>query len=239
LLIDISRQWLVPGRLFSVWNQSTTGLSTVAENHFTLNGTSPSKCRETSQADGFFSMAANGVEAYMAFELATAIEGGIPILGGLYATALGHGVVRVSRSLPSALMQKTLKWLGPAVVLFGIFTGWQAHLHAGHPPAEEIVRQINNRLTFPIKVDETTRATGIQGKGDDITYDYSVAAPLSGLGGRDEVQRRLEQQWLSTACKSKDFQTFFRGGYTLHMRYSFEGAPEAILVSIPPRACGY
>jgi hypothetical protein len=178
----------------------------------------------------------------MAIEWTTVIEGGIPILGGLYATALGHGIVRLSTSLPSPVVQKRLallRSLGPAVVLFGVFTAWQVHLHAVHPPAEEIVRQINSRVSFPIKVDEMTRAVGVEGKGDDITYDYSVAAPLTQFGGRDEAQRRLEQQWLSTACKSKDFQKLFRGGYTLHMRYSFEGAAEAILISIPPRSCGY
>jgi hypothetical protein len=178
----------------------------------------------------------------MAIEWTTMIEGGIPILGGLYATALGHGIVRLSASPPSPLLQKRLallRALGPAVVLFGIFTAWQTHLHAAHPPAEEIVRQINSRVNFPIKVDEMTRAVGVEGKGDDITYDYSVAAPLTQFGGRDEAQRKLAQQWLSTACKGKDFQRLFRGGYTLHMRYSFEGTPEAILVSIPPRSCGY
>ena len=36
--------------------------------------------------------------AYVPAELPTIIEGGIPILGGLYATALGYGVVDASQS---------------------------------------------------------------------------------------------------------------------------------------------
>jgi hypothetical protein len=178
----------------------------------------------------------------MQIEWPTVIEGGIPILGGLYATALGYGVVRISTSLPSARRQKflaRLKWLGPAVVLFGIFTAWQTHGHVVHPPAEEIARQVAGRLTFPMKVDEVTQAIGVGGKGDVITYDYAIAASLADTGGREQVQHRLEQQWLSAACKSKDFQTFFRGGYTLQMRYSFRGSPEQVLVSIAPRSCGY
>jgi hypothetical protein len=162
----------------------------------------------------------------MAMEWTTLIEGGIPILGGLYATALGYGVIRLSRSLPSPLVQKALvrlRWLGPVVVLFGVFTAWQTHLRAAHPPAEEIVRQINIRLRFPVKVDEMTRAVGVQGQGDEITYDYSVAASLANLGGREQVRSRLEQQWVSAACKTKDFQMLLRGGYTVQMRYSFEG----------------
>ena len=178
----------------------------------------------------------------MSMELPTIIEGGIPVLGGLYATALGHGVIRLSRSLPSPFVQKVLlrfRWLGPALVCFGVFTAWQTHLHVNHPPAEEIVRQITARLSFPVKVDDMTRAVGVQGKGDEITYNYSIAAPLANLGGRQQVQGKLEQQWLSAACKTKDFQTLLRRGYTVQMRYSFQGSPEEILVSIPPRACGY
>ena len=30
-----------------------------------------------------------------------------------------------------------------------------------------------------------------------------------------------------------------RRGYTMRMRYSFQGSPEQVLVSIPPRSCGY
>ena len=104
---------------------------------------------------------------------------------------------------------------------------------------EEIVRQISARLSFPVKVDEITRAVDVRGKGDEITYDYSIAAPLTDLGGRQQVQGKLEQQWLTAACKTKDFQTLLRGGYTVQMRYSFQGSAEEILVSIPPRACGY
>jgi hypothetical protein len=175
-------------------------------------------------------------------EWPTVIEGGIPILGGLYATALGYGVIRISWSLPSAFLQKTLarlRWLGPFVVLFGVFTAWKTHLHVVHPPAEEIARQVSGRLRFPVKVDEMTQAVGVDGKGDDIIYVLSIARSLTDLGGREQVQHRLEQQWLATACRNKDFQTFFRRGYTVQMRYSFEGSPEQILISIPPRSCGY
>ena len=74
----------------------------------------------------------------MSLEWPTIMEAGIPILGGLYATALGYGVIRLSRSLPSPLVQKILvrlRWLGPDAVRFGVFTAWQTHLHVNHPPA--------------------------------------------------------------------------------------------------------
>lgn len=178
----------------------------------------------------------------MPMEWTTVIEGGIPILGGLYATALGYGAIRASRSLPNPLLQKSLtqfRWLGPMVVLFGIFTAWQAHLHASRPPAEEIARQIAGRLSFPVKVDDMTRAVGVEGQGDAITYRYSVSASLTALGGREQVYHRLEQHLLGAGCKTKDTQKLLRAGYTLQARYSFQGSPEEILISVPPRSCGY
>jgi hypothetical protein len=178
----------------------------------------------------------------MAVEWPTIIEGGIPILGGLYATALGYGLIGSSPSPASALKQRLLarfKWLGPAVILFGIFTAWQTHLHFIHPSAEEIVRQMAARMSFPAKVDDLTQAVGVEGKGDDIIYRYSVAASLTDLGGRERVQRALEQQLRSAACRTKDSQKLLRAGYTVQARYSFKGSPEEILISLPPRSCGY
>ena len=178
----------------------------------------------------------------MQIEWATVIEGGIPILGGLYATALGYGVIGGSPSAVSPIKQKFLarfKWLGPAIVLFGIFTAWQTHLHMVHPPAEELARQITARVSFPTKVDELTQAIGVEGKGDDIIYRYSIAATLTDLGGREKVQRGLEQQLRSTVCKTKDSQTLLRAGYTVQARYSFKGSLEEVLISLPPRSCGY
>jgi hypothetical protein len=178
----------------------------------------------------------------MAIEWPTIIEGGIPILGGLYATALGYGVIGASPSPPSALRQRLLarfKWLGPAVVLFGVFTAWQAHLHFIHPPAEEIVRQMAARMSFPAKVDDLTQAVGVEGKGDDLIYHYSIAASLAELGGRERMQRGLEQQLRTAVCKTKDTQMLLRAGYTVQARYSFKGSPEEVLVSLPPRSCDH
>jgi hypothetical protein len=178
----------------------------------------------------------------MAMEWPTIIEGGIPILGGLYATALGYGVIGGSQFPPNSLKQTFLsrfKWLGPAVVLFGVFTAWQTHAHVRRPSGEELARQISARLSFPVKVDKITQEVGVEGKGDDLIYRYSIAASLADLGGRDRVQHGLDHQLQSAACRTKDFQTLLRSGYTVYARYSFEGSPEEILVSVAPRFCGY
>jgi hypothetical protein len=93
-------------------------------------------------------------------------------------------------------------------------------------------------LAFPSKVDEITEAVGVEGKGDDLIYRYSIAASLTDLGGRERLQRALEQQLRSAVCKTKDSQKLLRAGYTVQARYSFKGSPEEILISLPPWSCG-
>jgi hypothetical protein len=112
-------------------------------------------------------------------------------------------------------------------------------LHLAHPSADQVAQQIAGRLSFPVKVDDTTKLAGVQGKADDIIYDYSVAKSLAELGGRERVRGTLEQYWLSNACKSKDFQTILRGGYTVQMRYSFKESTDEIVIPIDSHSCGY
>jgi len=179
-------------------------------------------------------------ETDMAVEWITVIEGGIPILGGLYATALGYGLVHTSRAMPNPQAQKTMRlfrWLGPLVVLFGIFTAWQTHAHLNHPPAEQLAQEIRRRMTFPVKVDAITQATGVEGKGNTLIYEYSIAASLQQLGGRERVQQELEEQGRKAVCAAPDSLKLLRHGYTLERHYTFHPSAD-VLVTTLAKSCG-
>jgi len=177
----------------------------------------------------------------MAIEWTTVIEGGIPLLGGLYATALGYGLVHTSRAMPNRQTQKTIRlfrWLGPLVVLFGIFTAWQTHAHLNHPPAEQLAQGIRSRMTFPVRVDAITQATGVEGRGDTLIYDYSIAASLQQLGGRERVQQELEGQGRKAICAAPDSLKLLRHGYTLERHYTFQASADDVLVTVSAKSCG-
>jgi hypothetical protein len=159
----------------------------------------------------------------MAIEWTTVIEGGIPLLGGLYATALGYGLVHTSRAMPNRQTQKTIRlfrWLGPLVVLFGIFTAWQTHAHLNHPPAEQLAQGIRSRMTFPVRVDAITQATGVEGRGDTLIYDYSIAASLQQLGGEGtsaaRTRRTGAQSYLRCARFPETAAAWLHAGKALH-----------------------
>jgi len=171
-------------------------------------------------------------------EWPTVIEGGIPILGGLYATALGYGVIRLG-TLPGRLAQTLLprlKWLGPFVVVFGVFTAWQTHIHVAHPPAAEVARQIASRLTFPLRVDPMTTLDSVRGSENTIVYHLSISTPLQDLGGRSVVQAKLEQQWRGLACTNHDVQKILSTGYSLRIEYSLPATSSPIVIPVLPVA---
>lgn len=173
----------------------------------------------------------------MEIEWPVVVEGGIPILGGLFATALGNGVIRLGTLPPNVTqMLQKLKWLGPLVIAFGVYTAWQTHLQVVHPPAEELARQMASRLTFPHRVDAMTTLEGIQASKDAIIYHYAVTTPLADLGGLTAVQGKLEQNWRGLACTNHDLRKLLGAGYSLQMEYTFPAASQ-IVIAVPAASC--
>ncbi len=178
----------------------------------------------------------------MAIEWVTLVEGGIPILGGLYATALGYSAPSRSQVDPSPKIVKIrnrFRWLGPLVVLFGCFVAWQAHVQATHPSAEVIAQQVRSRMKFPVRLDDVTQLVAVEGKGDSLIYQAQLALRMSDLGGKEPAKQTLENHVLKTACASKDYETILRRGYSIEVHYSFPDSAEGVIVSISPRTCGY
>lgn len=174
----------------------------------------------------------------MEIEWPVVVEGGLPILAGLYATALGNGVLRLGtlrRGLELTLLPR-FKWLGPFLIAFGVFTAWQAHIRWVHPPAAEVARQIASRYTFPHRIDSITTLDGVEGSENALVYHFSVATPLPDLGGRSVVQAKLEQQWRGAACTNHDLRKILTAGYSLQIEYTFPAVSSQIVIPVAPVA---
>lgn len=175
----------------------------------------------------------------MTIEWLTLIEGGIPVLGGLYATALGFGRLG-QHSVGSGLNQKlrnSMRWLGPLVVAFGLFTGWQTHQRLAHPPASELARSIAARLSLPARVDEITSLDAVDGAGNTITYHSSINATLRNEEERAHMKQLLEQQLHTFACRSPDVAKLVSAGYIIEWRYRVTGSGEEFASAVDEKAC--
>ena len=93
-------------------------------------------------------------------------------------------------------------------------------------------------MTFPVKVDAITQATGVEGKGNTLIYEYSIAASLQQLGGRERVQQELEEQERKSVCTAPDSLKLLRRGYTLARHYTFRAPADDLLVTVSVNSCG-
>ena len=63
-------------------------------------------------------------------------DGGIPLFGGIYATLLAYGVIGKTPGESPRFdawrerYGRSLKWLGPALILFGVVQIISAYMHA-------------------------------------------------------------------------------------------------------------
>jgi hypothetical protein len=178
-------------------------------------------------------------------EWSAVIEGTIPILAGLYATALGYGWV-TTPSVRAKAFVPHFKWMGPFLVFFGVFLGWQdaelekrarSHKLAVQLPAEQIATDISKRLALPAKVDEVTRMDAVDGSGDVLTYRLTILTEIKSAESLKQMRTALEDQRISK-CKDPNIQKLLKAGYVVEMKYSFLGTSENALISFSTRSCG-
>lgn len=105
------------------------------------------------------------------------------------------------------------------------------------PPAEELARQITAARKFPITVDEMSRLDSVQGRGDTLTYNYTIVALPESREERLELSQRVKDGIDARACSTPDFAKLLAGGYTVALNYSFGAPDEDVHVRVTPRRC--
>jgi len=175
----------------------------------------------------------------MVIDWAAVVDGGIPVLAGIYGMGLGYGFIRSASINRKPGLVVNFKWLGPLLIAFGIFLGFKTHAHNMHPSAREIAEAIASRVKLPKKIDNITILDAIDGKQDMIIYRFRITAPVQRFGGHLNAEHKLKDLILGKACSDTNFKEILKNGYSLEMRYKLEADPEDVLISVPPKLCGY
>jgi hypothetical protein len=159
----------------------------------------------------------------------------------MYSTAVAYGMaVGPKRSSgPAARLIPHFKWMGPALILFGVILGWQGYVRAGPPPADELARQISAKLSLPVQADEVTRLDAVQGQANVISFRYTLLATPESLDSVANIRSKLQEQGEAIACTNADFTKFLKNGYSIELHYTFLESPENVSVLLAPELCGY
>lgn len=167
------------------------------------------------------------------------VDGGIPILAGMYATAVAYGFA-VGPKPQAGFAAKLLphfKWIGPALILFGFLLGWQGYSRGAHPSAEQIAQGISARLSPPVQIDEVTRLDAVMGQDDVISLHYTILAPLKTADSLASIRSKLRDTGYAAACANPDFKKFLDGGYSIELRYAFLESSETVSILVAPDSC--
>jgi hypothetical protein len=157
----------------------------------------------------------------------------------MYATAVAYrGAVGSPRAVGiGAKLIPHFKWMGPALILFGLFLGWQGHVRAAHRSAESLANEIGGKLTLPLRIDEVTRLDAIQGHADVLSFHYTILAPLQTPEALSNIKAKLQARGPASACANADLAKFLNAGYSLELRYSFLESAETASVLLPAGSC--
>jgi len=166
------------------------------------------------------------------------VDGGIPILGGMLGTLYGYGVLRTGNQ--GTKLTRSLRWLGPAVSLFGVWllvSDLRTLAAASEKDLAAVEAEINKRA--PMMVDDVTRLDGVKATNGELAYYLTITNRGADEPGWAEFQQAMSQQLLSHACSRPDYTRFLSEGIALRMVYRSKEQGEVATVVIPPSHCGY
>lgn len=160
------------------------------------------------------------------------MEALIPLCGGIYGTLLGFQRIKAWNLNPSAaVLVAQLRWLGPLVIVFGLWLLWQAFVDK-RPNVEEIVRGMRQKVTLPIIVDETTTLDAFDSEGRRIIYRMTVTAPPKAEADRVALVAAMRQLLRSQGCENANYQLLLRQDIELEFVYTIaDKAYPGILVT--------
>ena len=148
------------------------------------------------------------------------LEALIPLCGGIYGTLLGFKRIRPQHLNPMATaVVAKLRWLGPLVIVFGLWLLWQAFVDK-RPNVEEIVRGMRQKITLPVAVDEITRLDAFDNEGQRIIYRMTITKPPQTETERDALIAAMRQLLRSQGCRNENYQHLFRQDIALEIVYT-------------------
>lgn len=153
------------------------------------------------------------------------LEALIPLCGGIYGTLLGFKRIKPRHlNLGATALVAQLRWLGPLVIVFGLWLLWQA-FGDQRPNVEEIVRGMRQKVTLPVAVDEITRLDAFDNEGQRIIYRMTITSPPQTEAERDVLLAAMRQHLKAQGCRNENYQRLLAQGITLEFVYTIEDTP--------------
>lgn len=148
------------------------------------------------------------------------LEALIPLSAGIYGTLLGFKCIKPRNLNPgAAALVAQLRWLGPLVVVFGLWLLWQASIDT-RPNVGEIVQGMRQKISLPVAIDETTRLDAFDSEGQRIIYRLTITKPPQTEAERDALIAAMRRLLRSQGCENENYQLLLRQDIAVEIVYT-------------------
>lgn len=163
--------------------------------------------------------------------LATVMEALIPLCGGAYATLLSYRIIRRPTIDPKkGVFLDQLKWLGPLVIVFGVWQLVQGVVERPRLTARDIVAGMRQKMKLPVAVDEVTRLDGVDAEGQRIIYRLTITTPVPTQSERDAFIARMRERLKSQICSDESRRRLLNQDISLSFVYTVGDKPYPSIV---------
>lgn len=157
----------------------------------------------------------------------------VAFVGGGAWLLLSFGKLPLPAYLKSGWGKKMLPWIGPLMILFGIFIMFEPK------PAEEVdldalASSVKAKLALPVAVDQDTRLDDVKPIAGALGYFLTITNVQA---ADPDLAQKLESQLRETACSTSQYKQLFDAGISIHVVYRTNSGDTLASILIKPTEC--
>jgi len=168
--------------------------------------------------------------------LISAIEAMIPMAAGMFVSIVGF-----SGAFESARwrMLKRLKYLGPALILFAVFTFVRGIGAENAIDLPRVAAQVRQRINPPVMIDSETRLDTVEAVGrKELAFVFTLVNQASDSSTLPALTDQIRKGIEATSCQNRDWLTYLNAGVAITSRYLTNDGKEAVAVTTSTSDCG-
>ena len=167
----------------------------------------------------------------------TIIEASILVLVGIGGVQYGFRRGNDLERDESNRLKKVARWIGPALIIFGVFVFF-ARGDRAPPTARELVSQIKSKLSVPVQIDADTRLDDIRAVSDrEVEYQMTITTRTDAELRDQRFAEVLEFSISAGACSDSDNLTLLRAGFHLTLSYTSSDGHKVSSITVVPDDC--
>lgn len=169
----------------------------------------------------------------------SSLEAAIPFVGGIVGILIGFGKGRTAGKFRSEKAKKILRWVSPALIVFGIFL-FISDCASESFDAETLASGMKTKMKLPAQVDDDTRLDDVRAISKrELGYFLTLTKMTKSQLDANPIAKQLESNLRGGACQNPNYTKIFKAGISLRVTYQTQDQAEVTRIVMVPKDCGF